>query len=115
MCCPPQSVTACGVFDVGPRVLGQHVSVRHFDRTQGAGVKRGVGGNEPIQKENLKGDRGVFIHSGRLKTRRHTAPTECALAANGARHKVRDGRFEVLGFLMGLPSVFVNVKLVDKK
>jgi hypothetical protein len=34
---------ACGVFHVGAGIAGEHVSARHFDRTQGPGVKGAIG------------------------------------------------------------------------
>src|ERR1700733_2038821 len=65
----PASATrhACRILDVGPWVAGEHASIRHLDRAQGAGVERRIGRKQTIQTEDVGGDGIDIIVAERLR------------------------------------------------
>jgi hypothetical protein len=48
---------ACRIFDVGPGIADEHISIRHLDRAQRPGVEGRLCRQQAVQMENVSRDR----------------------------------------------------------
>src|SRR6266436_9315429 len=58
---------ACRIFNVGPGIADEHISIRHLDRAQRLGVEGRLCRQQAVQMENVSRDRINVFATWRLR------------------------------------------------